>query len=89
VKMTSPAPQRATRRRAPYLVASSAPGMDATPSVKTASDVIDPVAAKLSPSSERIAGSVGGIAKRITRRLNAVSQTSPSEMAVRRNGPPS
>ena len=38
----------------------------------------------LSPRSERIAGSDGGIAKRITRRLKAVSQTSPREMTVRR-----
>jgi len=60
--------------------------IDATPKVSTASEVIEPVAEKLSPRSERIAGSEGGIAKRITRRLKAVSQTSPSEMTVRRKG---
>ena len=84
VKMTSPAAQSETSRLAPYLVASRAPGIEATPIVSTASEVIEPVAEKLSPRSERIAGSDGGIAKRITRRLKAVSQTSPSEMTVRR-----
>ena len=86
VKMTSPAQHSDTSRRAPYLVASRAPGIEATPIVSTASEVIEPVAEKLSPRSERIAGNEGGIAKRITRRLKAVSQTSPSEMTVRRKG---
>ena len=84
VKMTSPAQHSETRRRAPYRVASRAPGIEATPIVRTASEVMEPVAEKLSPRSERMAGSDGGIAKRITRRLKAVSQTSPSEMTVRR-----
>src|SRR5207245_2426535 len=73
VKMTSPALHSETSRLAPYLVASSAPGIEATPSVSTASAVIEPVAEKLSPRSERIAGSEGGMAKRITRRLDRKS----------------
>jgi len=84
VKMTRPAQHSETRRRAPYRVASRAPGIEATPIVSTASEVMEPAAEKLSPRSERMAGSDGGIAKRITRRLKAVSQTSPSEMTVRR-----
>src|SRR6059058_5789672 len=82
-----PAAHSETRRRAPYRVASRAPGIEATPIVSTASDVMEPVAEKLSPRSERMAGSDGGIAKRITRRLKAVSQTSPREMTVRRKAP--
>src|SRR5438876_11251349 len=82
--MTSPALHSETRRISTYLAAHRAPGIEATPSVSTASAVIEPVAEKLSPRSERIAGSEGGMAKRITRRLKAVSQTSPSEMTVRR-----
>ena len=84
VKIARPIPQTETRRRAPYRVASRAPGIEATPSIKTASEVMEPVAEKLRPSSERIAGSEGGIANRITRRLKPVSQTSPSWMMVRR-----
>ena len=44
VKTTSPKPQTVTSRRAPYLVASSAPGIEPTPSVSSSSDVIEPVA---------------------------------------------
>src|SRR5438552_11883279 len=84
VTMARPTPQTETRRRAPYLVASSAPGIEATPSINTANEVIEPVTEKLRLSSERIAGSEGGIANRITRRLKAVSQTSPSWMTFRR-----
>ena len=39
-----PAAHSATRRRAPYRVASRAPGIEATPRVSTASEVMDPVA---------------------------------------------
>src|SRR5437667_11218290 len=56
VKIARPIPQTETRRRAPYRVARSAPGIEATPSIKAASEVIEPVAEKLRPSSERMAG---------------------------------
>src|SRR5689334_9910371 len=61
VKIASPAQQSETSRLAPYLVASSAPGIEATPIASTAREVMEPVAEKLSPRSERIAGSDGGI----------------------------
>ena len=84
VNMVRPIPQTETRRRAPYLVASSAPGIEARPRIRTATEVMEPVAEKLRPSSERIAGSEGAIANRITRRLKPVSQTTPSCITVRR-----
>src|SRR5439155_24346775 len=62
VKMTSPAQHSETRRRAPYRVASRAPGIEATPIVSTASEEMEPVAEKVRPRPDRMTGSGGGIA---------------------------
>src|SRR5579884_424173 len=87
VKDARPSPDIATRRRAPYLAVRRAPGIEAAPRVRTIRAVREPVAEKLSPTSDRMAGREGGIANMTTRRLNAVSQTSPSGRAVRGKPP--